>query len=244
MSLKDLTSKLFANNTQAINNATQSVQGKAKEVTAKALIVTGVTNTVILLVLLLIFSLLRNKFPRVFTPRLLLNGYDSSIGTLPSSLFGWVIPSLKLEDETILRLLGLDALMFLRVLRLCFVFSLIILPYGFVVTIPANLYGGVSRTDPTVAGLDRLTMGNVVAKSDLLWTHFFGVWMYTILIFYFLYHECVAYQRFRQLSLSDGEKYPYRYLVMLQDIPKEVMSCFLHIILSCIITKYFVLRKT
>ena len=218
MFFKDLTHGLVGNISTSDNKT-----GKPPEVTAKALIVTSVTNGFLLVLTLTIFSVLRNKFPRVYTPRLLLNGLDSSIGKLPNNLLGWLVPALKVKDEEILRYLGLDALMFLRLLRLCFIFTVLILPYGLIVALPVNYHGGVSDTDGTMAGLDRLTMGNVEAKSNLLLVHFIGVWMYTLVILYFLYREYVAYQRFRQQSLSNGDKYRHRYLVMLQDIPNEVL---------------------
>ena len=220
MSFNDLTHDLVGN-ISTTNNSSDS--GKAPAVTAKALVVTSVTNGFLLLVTLLIFSFLRNKFPRVYTPRLLLNGLDSSIGKLPNNLLGWLVPALRVKDEEILRFLGLDALMFLRLLRLCFKFGIIILPYGLIVALPVNYHGGISDTDKTIVGLDRLTLGNVEPKSGLLWVHFIGVWMYTLLILYFLHREYVAYQRFRQQSLSDGDKYHHRYLVMLQEIPTEVI---------------------
>lgn len=221
MFFKDLTTDLVGN-ASITNNQTNG--GKAPEVSAKALAASSVANGFLLLVTLLIFSLVRNKFPRVYTPRLLLNGLDSSIGKLPNNLLGWLVPALRVKDEEILRYLGLDALMFLRLLRLCFKFGIIILPYGLIVVLPVNYHGGISDTDPTYEGLDSLTMGNVKAMSSVLWVHFIGVWMYTFVILYFLYREYVAYQRFRQQSLCNGEKYHHRYLVMLQEIPTELQS--------------------
>jgi hypothetical protein len=221
MFFHDLTAGLLGNNSKASNNT--DTGNHAPEVSAKALAVTSVTNGFLLLVSLLIFSFLRNKFPRIYTPRLLLNGLDSSIGRLPNNLLGWLVPAFRVKDEELLGYLGLDALMFLRLLRLGFMFGILILPYGLIVTLPVNYHGGVSDTDQAVVGLDRLTLGNVKANSNLLWVHFIGVWMYTLLILYFLYREYVAYQRFRQKCLCNGEKYHHRYLVMLQDIPKEVI---------------------
>ena len=222
MFFEDLTHKLVGNiSIPVVDNTTE--EGKAPQVTGKALAVTAVANGFFLLVTLTLFLLLRNKFPRVYTPRLLLNGLDSSVVKLPNNLLGWVYPALRLKDEQILRYLGLDALMFLRLLRMCFMFAIIILPYGLVVTLPVNYEGGVFETDDSVNGLDRLTLGNINPMSEYLWVHFVGVWMYTIVILYFLHREYVAYQRFRQQSLCNGEKYHHRYLVMLQDIPKEVI---------------------
>lgn len=220
MFFEDLAHKLVGN-ISIVDNGTD--EGKAPPVEGKSLAVTSVTNGFFLIVTLILFSFLRNKFPRVYTPRLLLNGLDSSIINLPNNLLGWVCPAFRLKDEQILRYLGLDALMFLRLLRMCFMFGVIILPYGLIVTLPVNYEGGIYKSDESVNGLDRLTLGNVEPKSDLLWVHFIGVWMYTIVILYFLHREYVAYQRFRQQSLCNGEKYHHRYLVMLQDIPKEVV---------------------
>ena len=222
MLFKDLTVVLLGNTSKATSN--HSNEGTAAEISAKALAVTSVTNAFILLVSLIIFSLLRHKFPRIYTPRLLLNGLDSTIGKLPNNLLGCLVPAFRVKDEELLGYLGLDALMFLRLLRLGFIFCVLILPYGLIVTLPVNYYGGVSDTDQAVVGLDRLTLGNVKARSSLLWVHCIGVWMYTLLILYFLYREYVAYQRFRQKSLCNGDKYHHRYLVMLQEIPKELRN--------------------
>ena len=136
MFFHDLTAGLLGNNSKASNNT--DTGNHAPEVSAKALAVTSVTNGFLLLVSLLIFSFLRNKFPRIYTPRLLLNGLDSSIGRLPNNLLGWLVPAFRVKDEELLGYLGLDALMFLRLLRLGFMFGILILPYGLIVTLPVN----------------------------------------------------------------------------------------------------------
>lgn len=219
MFFKDLVHEVVRN---VSINITQLESGDSLHVTLRALAIASVTNGFLLFATLLIFSLLRNKFPRIYSPRLLLNGLDFPISKLPNNLFGWFFPAFKIKDEEILQYAGLDALMFLRYLRLCLKFCIIILPYGLIVALPVNYYGGVSDKDATITGLDRLTMGNVTPLSRKLWVHFVGVWVYTFVILYLLYQEYVAYQSLRQKSLSNGDKYPHRYLVMLCDLPEKV----------------------
>ena len=218
MFFKDLLSTVIK------NTSSNFTQGSDQDfhLSTKALAATSATNGFLLLVTTLIFSLLRRKFPRVYTPRRLLLYGSELFSKIPSNLVGWVYPAFQLNDEDILQLLGLDALMFLRYLRLCLKFGVVILPYGLIVALPVNYFGGISKEDSSTDGLDRFTMGNVQELSGKLWVHFFGVWLYTLMLLFLLYREYLAYQGFRQTSLSNGSKYPHRYLVMLCDLPKSV----------------------
>ena len=220
MFFKDFVNTVVGNN--SVVNMTALNGADSVHITTRALAVTAATNGFLLLVSTMLFSLLRNKFPRVYTPRFLLHRLHFPTRNIPSHAIGWLFPALKIKDEDILEYLGLDALMFLRYLRLCLKFGLIILPYGLLVALPVNYYGGVSDTDPTMTGLDRFTMGNVTPLSKKLWVHFIGVWVYTLAILYLMYREYIAYQELRQKSLSNAAKYPHRYLVMVCDLPNKV----------------------
>ena len=61
------------------------------------------------------FSMLRNKFATVYSPRLLL--LDLPTNPLPKSFCGWIPKVLKVTDEEIFESVGIDSLMFLRFFR-------------------------------------------------------------------------------------------------------------------------------
>ena len=172
---------------------------------------------IIFVATILFFSWLRTRLKSIYSPRLiLLHNKVFPLGKLPSSFFAWISPAFMINDEDIFNHLGLDALTYLRFLRLAIKAVLLILPYGIVVLIPLNLHGGMNLAE----GLDKISMSNIKQESPKLWAHFLAVWIYSISLLYLINDEWKVYVLYRQAYMAKGLGKQYALLV--RDIPAEV----------------------
>ena len=200
--------------------------------TIAAFVTSLIFNTVITLVLLAVFSILRPRFDFVYQPnfKLLTEFLSKKIPetkltllrklTLSSSLFAWLTPAFKVSTSELYDLVGFDAFIYLRFLRLCFLIAAFSLPYAAVVLVPINVYGGNDQ-----AGMDILTLGNVSQMSSKLWAHLIGVWLFSFLMYHLFYTEWKVYVEYRQKYLK--EKKENHFSVLVTQLPPEVMfQCF------------------
>ena len=89
-----------------------------------------VLNLAVAVVALGLFSYLRPRLKYIYSPRQLLLDVMFPLGKLPHSFFAWIIPAFMANDDDVFYYAGIDALVYMRVLRLCVKISLVIMPYG------------------------------------------------------------------------------------------------------------------
>ena len=163
------------------------------------------------------FSCLRVKLRQIYAPRLLLiENKIYAVGSVPRTFFAWFSPAIVATDEDIYTFSGIDALMFIRFLRLGLKLALFTLPYGIVVLLPLNIHGGNHLKD----GLDKLSMSNVSKGSHKLWAHWLAVWIYSLAVFYLTFKEWKVYIQFRQMYLKKG--IGSQFVLLLENIPDNV----------------------
>lgn len=195
--------------------------------TIAAFITSLIFNTGITLILLAAFSILRPRFDFVYQPnfKLLTELISGKVPetkrvlmrklTLSSALYAWLTPAFKLNANELYELVGFDAFVYLRFLRLCFRIAAFSLPYAAVVLIPVNVYGGNDEK-----GMTLLTLGNISQQSSKLWAHLIGVWLFSFLVYYLLYTEWQVYLEYRQKYLK--EKNENHLSVLVTQLPPEV----------------------
>ncbi|KAI7819350.1 hypothetical protein BC939DRAFT_267215 [Gamsiella multidivaricata] len=88
---------------------------------------------------------------------------------------GWIVPTIRISEEFYINNVGLDAVMYLRFLKMCLQFCIF---NGFVVGIillPIHYTAGGKQTE-----VPRLSISNVPTNSNLLWAHVFLTYLITI----------------------------------------------------------------
>jgi hypothetical protein len=198
-------------------NSTSSPGSDSQETSLMSFLISLGINGLIAFIVLLLFSSLRNKFKHIYSPRLLLLETRFPLGKLPHSFLAWFIPALMAKDDDVFLYAGIDAMVYIRFLKLCVKISLVIMPYGLAVLLPLNLYGGVDLT-----GLSKLTMSNLKEHSQKMWAHFAAVWVYTLVICYMLYEEWRVFIVYRQEYLAKGLH--HQYAVIIRDLPTRVWN--------------------
>ena len=211
---------------EASKNNTRIIAGVNLNNPTETFKVVMVLCLVIFVVAVLFFSSLRLRFRQIYSPRMLLiENKPFTIGTMPRSFFSWITPSIMTTDEDVYTFAGIDALVFIRFLKLILKLALFTLPYGMIVLLPININGGNNLVD----GLDRLSMSNVKTSSSLLWAHCLAVWLYTFAVIYLTFEEWKVYIKYRQSYLKKGT--PNQFVIFLQNIPQEVSSlCFWNLV--------------
>lgn len=174
-----------------------------------------VINLGVAFVAISLFSFLRPRLKRIYSPRQLLLDVMFPLGKLPHSFLAWIIPAFMANDDDVFYYAGIDALVYMRFLKLCVKISLVIMPYGIAVLLPLNYYG---KGD--LHGLDKVAMSNVQAQSSKVWAHLIAAWFYTVIICYLLYEEWKVYIMYRQEYLTSGKG--HHYAVLVRDLPVKV----------------------
>jgi len=196
-----------------------------------------VVNLAVAVVALGLFSYLRPRLKQIYSPRQLLLDVMFPLGKLPNSFFAWIIPAFMANDDDVFYYAGIDALVYMRFLRLCVKISLVIMPYGIAVLLPLNYFG-----QGALHGLDRIAMSNVAPQSSKFWAHVVSAWFYTVIICYLLYEEWKIYIVYRQEYLANGRG--HQYAVLIRDIPVKVCATFIQYVYVQFMAKLHVLLPT
>ena len=185
----------------------------------QAFVVVIVICLIIFITAVLFFSTVRTKLRQVYSPRqLLLESKLLPSGKTPRSFFSWILPAFHATEDDIFHIAGIDAVIYMRFIKLLLKFALVTMPLGIVILLPLNFHGG----NDIVPGMERISMSNVSAKSNKLWAHFLAIWTYSLVIFYLTYQEWKTYIKYRQMYLSKGLGKQYALLV--QNLPKDMID--------------------
>ncbi|KAK4055372.1 hypothetical protein OIO90_003210 [Microbotryomycetes sp. JL221] len=131
----------------------------------------------------LLFCLLRklDRCKVLYAPRTLLKGFSPHEVHDTSSLFGWILPTLRTSEFTVLQIVGLDAAVLLSFFRTCFLFFLTLSVLAWTVLVPINYREngsseGVPQPRPHKNNTDSLWPNNLPltyldsSSSSTLWT--------------------------------------------------------------------------
>ncbi|KAF8559485.1 DUF221-domain-containing protein [Imleria badia] len=186
----------------------------------------------------LLFSYCRPRWPLLFAPRTKLKAFSPHEAHAHSAFFGWIVPTLRTSEYTILQIVGLDAAVLLGFFKMSFyLFSLCSL-FAITVLMPINWthnigIGGGSDDDdsdwPQFSSVDknpadRDWLDLISDANSYLTVHFLFTYLFTGLALRFLYKNYQRYIRSRQLfSLELVHSIPGR-TVMITSLPLHLRS--------------------
>lgn len=104
-------------------------------------------------VFILLFSVLRLRWPYIFSPRIRLT--ITAPPYLSRKFFGWIMATIKTPETHILNTLGLDAVMFLRFYKMCMRLLLDIAFFSIVILWPINIHWSKVNLNPDTSSLPR-----------------------------------------------------------------------------------------
>eukprot|EP00607_Mallomonas_marina_P010478 CAMPEP_0182421544 /NCGR_PEP_ID=MMETSP1167-20130531/6968_1 /TAXON_ID=2988 /ORGANISM="Mallomonas Sp, Strain CCMP3275" /LENGTH=836 /DNA_ID=CAMNT_0024598791 /DNA_START=34 /DNA_END=2544 /DNA_ORIENTATION=+ len=172
-------------------------------------------------ILLLYFERVRNQsvvyFPRCH------NRKSTSPARPPVGLFAWIPFVLSISDEETLRMVGMDAFVFLSILRFCVRFAFSSGLLGAVFLIPVYVAAPFNHDNP---GIRRWSMGNINSSYSQLWTPWLFTYIFSFIFLGLLHFEYKSFATLRQKYLrgSNEEISQASYSVLLEGIPKKYRS--------------------
>ncbi|KAJ3322200.1 hypothetical protein HDV06_003260 [Boothiomyces sp. JEL0866] len=155
---------------------------------------------------MIIFEIVRRKpsLQRIYYTRLQYTPHTRL--TIPTGLFEWLKTVFLTPESILLHEIGLDALMFLRYMYICFWILLFTWILVIVVLLPINIFQPSSNgTNETIVlnggtllqvsanGLSNLSITKVPDGSGLLWIHVLCCYLISGLCYYLLYGEYKIY---------------------------------------------------
>lgn len=185
-------------------------------------------SSLLSVILLCIFTLLRTKFKYVYTPRLtsLTSTYDRCIPPMKKSLWGWIEPLWSIKVEDCLYNMGADAVISLLFSRFCRDVFLILAAICCTILIPINIVA----TNKTLANSDsqnayaKLSIQNVT--GNWTWAHVVICYVFNVLVLFLLarYYQIVMRIRQRYYRSPTYQQSMSSRSLLIMDIPTTMRS--------------------
>jgi len=98
-----------------------------------------------------------------------------SLPPLSTSTFGWIFQVMSYDEEQVAEYCGMDALVFLTMLKFSSQFFIMNLPMAIAVGLVNGLAGDNIKEEKDDVWMNRLTIGNLDQEDTRMWVHFVGV---------------------------------------------------------------------
>ncbi|KAG2074357.1 DUF221-domain-containing protein [Suillus decipiens] len=174
----------------------------------------------------LIFSYCRKRWPLIFAPRTMLKDFSPHEAHAHEAFFGWIVPTMKVSEYTVLQIVGLDAAVLLSFFKTSFYLFSVCSLCAVTVLMPINwnvqwVTTGLND-DPMAPGREWLDLIN--DANSYLTIHFLFTYLFTFLALRFLYKNYRRFIRSRQLfSLELVHSIPGR-TVIVTSLPNHLRS--------------------
>ncbi|PRP78372.1 hypothetical protein PROFUN_13784 [Planoprotostelium fungivorum] len=181
-----------------------------------AFVVATVVNLIVAVITLVVFCILRPRFPTFYYPKALGRNQINS-----GSYFKWISHLVFHSSlKRILKRHGLDAYMYLRFLQtILFIFVAYFLFFA-ITLFPIHFTGEYSFDDgnKTVSfiGLESLTLSNIPPKSPRLWAHFLFTILLSATVYVVLYVLMKEYTELRAVHLE--KRLPENHTVLITGV--------------------------
>ncbi|KAK3352805.1 hypothetical protein B0T25DRAFT_193351 [Lasiosphaeria hispida] len=169
------------------------------------------------------FSFLRPYNNVVYAPKLKHADEKHAPPPLGKGVFAWMKPLWATTEQDLVRLIGMDATIFMRFTRMCRDLFVILSVLGCCILIPVNFTKDAIK-DPKVGWMTRITPSNVWA--DAHWATVVVAWLSTIIICGFLWwnYRKVLLLRRQYFGSEEYQQSLHARTLMLYDIPKNFAS--------------------
>lgn len=162
------------------------------------------TSIIVTLALALAFSLFRPYNSLVYAPKLKIADDKHAPPALGKGIFAWVKPVLFSKEQDLVTMVGLDATIFLRVLRMCRNMFTIIAAIGCAVLIPINLSKSVAPPNSQKQYfILKITPLNTLGNSN--WGIVVCAWIFNAVVCFFLWWNYRAVLRLRRQYYDSPE---------------------------------------
>jgi hypothetical protein len=183
-----------------------------------------ILSNVFIFVVFLIFFELNRHIRSIYLQRVVDKFRDSKrVPPVPPSYpLGWLVSTLKVDDEDLIKMIGLDGYVLVRYLKLCIRMTSFMFFWGLIVLVPIYNDGTCDKQY-----WNKFTISNLRNESDLLWAPVFFAYLYAAYFCYELDAEYINFVNKRTEYLINGDSdTPMQtyYTVMITNLPQELQS--------------------
>mmetsp|Transcript_23297 Transcript_23297/g.56492 ORF Transcript_23297/g.56492 Transcript_23297/m.56492 type:complete len:746 (+) Transcript_23297:57-2294(+) len=158
-----------------------------------------------------IFECLRRTYTRFFAPRY----PGSEDGNYPyPSVFGWFYGIFCEPEDKILQKSGMDAVVYLRFLKLSWQIMGVLSILGMFILAP--IYAGGDNGE---SGLLRIGLSNLKQESSRLWAPALLMWIFSFFILYLIHKNYKELLEMRKVAMRKGDSSHYTTMVI--KVPEE-----------------------
>lgn len=170
------------------------------------------------------FCVLRYRWPHIYAVRVLRN---KDIKTLPRSLLGWCWSLWSIGDEEVLEYAGLDAYVFLGFFRMAIRFFSVCCLISICLIGPIRYYytgsfdsDGIAWSESILVRILKDADGDEDGLARAAWVYTLFTYIFTILMFYFLWNQTETVVAVRQKYLGKQDSITDR-TILLEGLPTE-----------------------
>lgn len=187
-----------------------------------------ITSIVLTAVLGLLFCFLRPYNSVVYATRAKYADSKHMPPPIGKGLFGWVKPLMQTKEPELIRTVGIDAAVFMRVNRMLRAIFTILAAIGCGILIPVNVAASnqLLKTNGWSTGVFYLLTPQYMTGNQSLWAYVAVAWIFDLVICYFLWRNYRAITRMRRqyFESEDYQRSLHARTLMLTDIPKDMRS--------------------
>ncbi|TEB19621.1 DUF221-domain-containing protein [Coprinellus micaceus] len=199
----------------------------------------------------LLFSYCRTRWPLLFAPRTKLKGFSPHEAHAHQAFFGWIMPTIRTSEFTVLQIVGLDAAVLLNFFKMSFYLFSVCSMFAITIIMPLNwkhnkdLYdddddwpGGEGDWPLLLSSRSTLNAGDTPTNhtkppdwldlisdaNSYLSVHLVFTYLFTVLALYFTYKNYRRFIKSRQLfSLELVHSIPAR-TVLVTNLPRHLQG--------------------
>ncbi|KAK7303075.1 hypothetical protein RJT34_13974 [Clitoria ternatea] len=184
------------------------------------------TSFVIFVVLMILFALLSSRPGNnvVYYPNRIIKGLEPLQGDHKTrNPFSWIKEAISSSERDVINVSGVDTAVYFvflsTVLEILVSSGVILLPVLLPVSITAS--GGKTKTTSkgTFNELDKLSMGNITARSSRLWAFFIACYWVSLVTLFLLWKAYKHVSLLRAEALKSPDVKPEQFAIVVRDIP-------------------------
>ncbi|KIK03282.1 hypothetical protein K443DRAFT_676952 [Laccaria amethystina LaAM-08-1] len=191
-----------------------------------------------------LFSYCRTRWPLIFAPRTKLKGFSPHEAHAHQAFFGWIMPTIRTSEFTVLQIVGLDAAVLLNFFKMSFYLFSVCSMFAITMLMPLNWKNNKDLDDdddwpgdeddwpilrkrafdPVTNHTGRDWLDLISDANSYLSLHLMFTYIFTLLALYFIYKNYRRFLRSRQLfSLELVHSIPARTIIV-TDLPNHLQG--------------------
>ncbi|KAJ5760704.1 hypothetical protein N7520_007860 [Penicillium odoratum] len=179
------------------------------------------TSIGISILLALLFSLFRPRHSLVYAPKVKHADQRHAPPPVGKGFFSWIKPVISTREAQLVDTVGLDAVIFLRFIKMCRNIFICMSIIGCAIMIPVNLAESKSNANYSSLSVLELMTPLYVTNTMAIWSQVACAWAFDIIVVFFLWRNYRAVRALRRkyFQSSDYQRSLHARTLMITDIP-------------------------